>query len=313
MSSFDQPLAPVRAMTASFVDEISAADSSTTPQPARIYDYLLNGGTNLGVDRDFAKKQIDRHPDLPLIAEENRSWLIRATRFIRAAGVRQFLDLGSGFPDENVSIHNISDSGAGNVEESRVIYVDNDPIVAIKIFNTLSDVDLIGRHNVIRGDIRQADRIWQVAVDEGMFDPARPVGLIAAALLHFVPDEVGDGLMAPERAMAFLRERCAPGSYLALSHGTLDDANDTDRAQITEIADDYTARSTAPVHLRGRDEITRLFGDWPMVNPGLAWTPQWRPGDWKRDLDEPAKARILAGVAHHPVPADNRSAMGQIA
>jgi hypothetical protein len=307
MPTFDEPLAPVRAMTSSFAAEITTEHSSTMPQPGRVYDAYLGGATNLEVDRAFAEQQIKRHPRMRLIARENRYWQIRATQFIRDAGVRQFLDLGSGLPDLMRSVHHISDSGSGDITRSRVIYVDNDPVIAAQAFGALSDAGLLGRHNVIHGDIRQVDRIWQVAVEGGMFDPRQRVGVIAAALLHFVTDDVGKDLFAPDQAMSYLRERCAPGSYLAISHGTLDEADALDRAEVTEVAEDYTARSTAPVQLRDRAEIARFFGDWPLVDPGLTWTALWRPDRWSPALDDPTQVRILAGVAHHRASVDDRS------
>jgi O-methyltransferase involved in polyketide biosynthesis len=306
MSPSDQHVPAVSAMTNSLARAITTQESEVKPQPARVYDYYLNGATNFAVDRDFAKEQIARHEDLPLIARENRYWQARAAHFIRCTGVRQFIDFGSGLPAQQ-SVHEIVDSVPGT---TRVIYVDNDPVVVARAFTILTEDKLYGQHHVIWGDVRQSDKIWQAAIDQEMFDPAEPVGLIASAVLHFVPDHIDNsidrgngGLLSPQQALAFLRDVAAPGSYLAISHATLDDVRPDERDSITAIAEDYTKRSTAQVQLRSRVEISRFFGDWPVLAPGLAWTAQWRPGElggrnlepW---IEDPARYRILAGVAH---------------
>lgn len=288
---------PVLAMEAELARAV-LADTETKPHEARIYDYLLGGAANWAVDRQFAKEQIRQYPELPWMCSQNRQCVVRFTQHLIDAGVRQFIDIGSGLPTQS-SVHQVADQRAPG--QARVVYVDHDPVAAAHSYLLLEDGHQLDRHSVVQGDLRYTPRIWSEILDHQLLDPAQPIAVILAAVLHFVPDEVEPDQVAPAGALTFLRERLVPGSHLAITHATYDGMSEQERAKLARVAGNYDHESTARTQVRSRAEITGLFGDWQLLEPGLVWVAQWRPDSPAGDMD-PAKSRVLAGLARKPRP-----------
>lgn len=262
------------------------------PSEARVYDYYLGGASNFQVDRDFAQAQIARYPDMPLIARENRAFLQRAVRYLVAAGVRQFLDVGSGLPTEG-NVHQIADEEAPG--ETRVIYVDRDPIAHTHAGRLLRESGDPARHVALRADLLDTADLWRQVTDTGLFDLSEPVALLLAAVVHFVPDE-----RKPQDSVRWLQDQLAPGSFLVLSHATGEQLSTSQREAAEGVRSQYEEKAANPGVFRTRQEVAALFGDWPLVEPGLVWTPQWPDPASTRFQGDPARAFISAGVARRP-------------
>lgn len=253
-----------------------------TPNVARIYDYFLGGKDNFEADRDAAEKVIALMPGSRAGARVNRAFLVRAVRYlVEEAGIRQFLDLGAGLPTQG-NVHEIA--LAGN-PDSRVVYVDYDPVVCAH-----SRALLPVGHNVgiVQADLRQPESIVEHPITRRLLDFSKPVAVMMVSILHFVADEDD-----PHGNVAQYRELCAPGSYLAISHLTGDRLLQA-RPKETELARQVYSRSTAPVHLRTRDQIQRMFAGYELVGPGLTWLNDWRP-ETPLPTDVPGATWISAG------------------
>lgn len=233
----------------------------TTPNVARMYDYLLGGKDNFEADREAVREVIRHAPDTPFMARENRAFLRRAVRFLAAAGIRQFVDIGSGLPTRG-NVHEIAHQVA---PDARVVYVDAEPIVL-----THGRALLAGKPEVavVRGDARCADAILKNPEVSELIDLDQPIAVLMLAVLHFIND-VDD----PPGIVARLRATMAPGSYLAVSHVTAD--FDADR-RVRDAAAAYE-KASYQITLRGRAEVTRLFDGFDLVEPGLTTLSLWRP------------------------------------
>ena len=258
--------------------EPSAARPATA---ARIYDYLLGGVNNFAADREVAQKVIDGLPHVRDAARANRAFLGRAVRFLaRDAGIRQFLDIGSGIPTSQ-PVHQTAQEAAPG---SRVVYVDNDEVAVAHSRLILDDNP---DATVIQADLREPAKILVDPETQLLIDFTKPVGLLLMAVLHFIPGE--DDVA---RIMTTLREALVPGSYLVICHSC--------RESRPEMADSatsvYNSRVAAQWVMRSRDEIRGLFEGFSLVGPGLVWIPEWRP-DSPADVPEnPQQYWGLVGV-----------------
>jgi hypothetical protein len=232
-----------------------------------MYDYMLGGKDNFAVDREAAERSIRAVPQLPWFARENRKFLGRVVRFCAAAGVSQFLDIGSGLPTMD-SVHQVAERVTANPQ---VVYVDNDPVVV-----THSRALLATSHTAaILGNVIRPEEILQDAELKGMLDFSKPVAILLIAILHFVPDEFDPG-----RSVAVLREALAPGSFLAVSHIRFRPGQVEGTTPLSEAARELgEARKkmppTAPV--RDNEQIGAFFGDFTVIDPGLVDVWNWRP------------------------------------
>jgi SAM-dependent methyltransferase len=256
-------------------------DAQKPATAARIYDYLLGGTHNFPADRAAAQMLVQAAPTVPGIARATRAFLRRAVRFLGDAGVRQFLDIGSGIPTAG-HVHEVAES----VPDARVVYVDIDPVAVAESLELLEGND---RATAIRADLRDAKAILDHPSLKRLIDFGQPVGLLLVSMLHFVDD---DSFAAVERLVAAL----GPGSYLAISHGTIPEEElpgDVDEARAV-----YRSNTSTPLNTRSRADILRFFGGLELVEPGLIWTPLWRPGAGDPDdfAANPALAGILAAV-----------------
>ncbi|MCO5969926.1 SAM-dependent methyltransferase [Actinoallomurus soli] len=242
-----------------------------TPSPARMYDYWLGGKDNFAADREAAEKVIAAHPEQRELVRANRDFLVRAVAYLAEQGIEQFLDLGTGIPT-SPNVHEV----AREIRPAaRVVYVDNDPIVFAhnQAFRATDD-----RVATVHADIRRPGEILGDPAVKRLIDFDRPVGLLAVAVLHFVPEG--------EEVIATLRKTMAPGSFLALSTGTYEGLSPEQRERI----ENAYAKASAPAVIRSRAEIERLFTGFDVVDPGIVHVAKWR-------ADGPeTQGRLLAGV-----------------
>lgn len=253
----------------------AAGHDRVQPAAARIYDYLLGGNDNYPVDRAAADRVLAVAPDQRRLARANRAFAIRAVRVLAAAGIRQFIDLGTGFPT-SPSVH----EAARRADPSaRVVYVDHDPLV-----HAHNTAVLAGDSQVapIQADIRQPRVILGHPDVARLIDFSQPVGLLCVAVLHLVPDEEN-----PAGIIGQYRDPLCPGSYLVLSQF----AGDSDPRVMAELR---AASLGTPVqtYFRPRSEILRFFNGFELAEPGLTDVQDWRPDS----VSSPTRLRIAGGV-----------------
>jgi SAM-dependent methyltransferase len=251
---------------------------------ARVYDYWLGGSHNFLADQDVARAIAAVEPNMRAIARANRAFLGRAVRFLAAAGIRQFLDIGSGIPTES-NVHEVAQQAD---PDARVVYVDIDPVAVAH-----SKAILGGNQNatVIQADLREPEQILAHEGTRRLIDVGRPVGLLLMVVVHFIADADD-----PWRIVATLRDALAPGSYLVLGHATHE--GEPVVAHATEKV--YNRSVATDLHLRSRAEILRFFDGFQLVDPGLVYVPLWRadsPADVPAD---PSRFQCLVGVGHKP-------------
>lgn len=251
----------------------------TRPSAARMYDYLLGGGHNFDADRKLAAKVSGAHPGCWDIARLNRSFLRRAVLELSAAGVRQFLDLGSGIP----TVGNVHEIAQRADSEARVVYVDNDPVAVAHCQLILEGNDRAG---VVQADLREPEGILTSPTTRGLLDLDQPVGLLMVCVVHFVSPEAD-----PVGLLSRFREALVPGSYLALSHLTADSGAAEMDALVRVMQ-----TSKDPIHPRSRVQISELFSGFELVEPGLVGIADWRPGSPGDDGNVPERDQVLAGV-----------------
>ncbi|WP_405824859.1 SAM-dependent methyltransferase [Streptomyces sp. NBC_00838] len=234
---------------------------TSRPHPARMYDWFLGGKDNYPVDEEMARQLLELNPLGREMAKCNRAFMHRATRWLGdTAGVRQYLDIGTGIPTEP-NLHQIAQEVAS---DSRVVYTDNDPIV-LRHAEALLRSSPEGLTEYIQADAREPDRIVEQAGK--ILDFGKPVALSLIALLHFVPDEDG-----AHELVRKLLEPLASGSYLVISHVT----GDYDPEGSEKAAELYKAKGV-PLALRSRDEVGRFFDGLELVDPGVCLVAEWRP------------------------------------
>ena len=263
--------------------------SLAKPSVARIYDYILGGTHNYAIDREFAEKQLAVMPDMREAMLANRAFLGRAVRYAVQQGIRQFVDIGSGLPSAG-QVHQIADEEAPG--ECRVVYVDYEPIAHAHA-EILLDADADPqRHRAVCADYLEYEDLWDQVLATGVINPDEPACLLVVALLHFMqPDQ------QPEQAMAYYRDQLARDSLLVLSHG----CDELDDESIQSVVSNYKSTTNA-AYLRSRAEFSEFFGDFGLVDPGLAWVPEWRPDSGDASIEEfwdgnAARSRLLGGVA----------------
>jgi O-methyltransferase involved in polyketide biosynthesis len=240
------------------VDAITA----NTPNVARMYDYYLGGKDNFANDRAAADEVLAIAPATRALARANRDFLGRAIRFLSAAGIRQFIDVGSGLPTRE-NAHEVAQRAA---PDSRVVYVDNDPVVLAHSRALLAKDQ---RTVIVGADMREPGDILEHPGLRDALDLSRPVAVLFVSVLHCLTDEDG-----PAQIVARFRERMAPGSHLVISHITAMDQTDTAErgAEVYRKKNASTAMT-----LRDPQQIRALFDGFELLEPGLVPLPEWRP------------------------------------
>jgi hypothetical protein len=270
-------------------DEVPSGVDPTRPSPARLYDYFLGGTNNLPVDREAGERLKAAIPDMVDAIWANRGFHGRAAVWLADHGIRQFIDIGSGLPTQNnthQAVHRVA-------PDARVVYVDHDPMVAAQCGPLLAGD---GTTAMVTADMRDPDAVFGDPGLRRLIDLAEPAGVLMTAVLHFVPDgEDPWGLVA--RYMAGV----APGSYLALSHGTYDKMPPD---QIQAGRDTY-AKATEQVYVRSKADVARFFDGLELVSPYpgadhvITYAGLWGAEDLEAADTEGSRA-IYCGVARRP-------------
>jgi len=255
---------------------------TSVPHIARVYDYWLGGKDNFAADRELGERTLAAYPNLVFSVRANRAFLARAVRFLAAeAGIRQFLDIGTGIPTAD-NTHEVAQRVA---PESKIVYVDNDPIV-LSHAQALLTSKPEGTCAYLDADLRDPDTILAAAADT--LDFSQPVAVMLIAVMHFIGDDAEAG-----EIMNRLTGACVPGSFVALSHA----ASDIDAAQMAEMVRRLNQSTAEKTTLRDRPGVTRLFDGLELAEPGVIRAAEWRP-------DSPAEAAspaaLWAGVARKP-------------
>jgi len=248
--------------------------------PARVYDYLLGGKDNYAADRAAAQEFARAMPSILPGVQANRAFLRQAVEYlVGEAGIRQFLDIGTGLPTA-YNTHQVAQSVA---PESRVVYVDNDPIVLAHARALLTSTPQ-GATDYLDADAREPEKILREAART--LDFSQPVAVMMLLVLHFIPDADD-----PHQIIGKLMSALPPGSYLAVSDAT----TDIDTERVAGATAQYNAR-TGPTYSspRTRAEIARYFTGLEFVEPGLVPVAQW-------STVAPAMAiPAYAGIARKP-------------
>ncbi|PZG10426.1 SAM-dependent methyltransferase [Nonomuraea aridisoli] len=260
----------------------------TIPSVARMYDYYLGGKDNFRADREAAEAIIElareTGTDVREVALANRGFLIRAVRHIAESGVRQFLDLGTGLPTQD-NVHQVVQRVSPG---SKVVYVDNDPIVLVHAQALLAE----NRDTVVmEGDLHDPAAILKAAAAH--LDLSRPVAIVVAAVLHFFPDD--DEVAG---VVSTLRDALAPGGHLVISHGYIEpEAGEADK--MDEARGVYRRSATGSVAWRDRETVRGYFDGLDLLEPGIVPAQDWRNDD-PYPVPGLAKGGVLAGVGRKP-------------
>jgi hypothetical protein len=234
---------------------------TSVPHSARFWNYLVGGKDNFAADRRAAEQVMATTPVVAAIARGAREFLGRSVRYLTAeAGIRQFLDIGTGVPTAN-NTHEVAQSIAPS---SRIVYVDNDPIVLTHARSLLTSTPQ-GLTSYVDADVRDPEAI--VAEAAQTLDLSRPTAIMLLFVLNFVPDmdQVRD-------VVSRLLAAVSPGSYMAVAHP----AADLDPA-MAEGARRWNEMATEPLTLRSRAEVASLFDGLGLLEPGVVTVNQWRP------------------------------------
>jgi hypothetical protein len=253
------------------------------PSGARIYDYYLGGPHHFAADRQAAAVVLGAIPDLPAVLRMGREFLRRAVTVAAEAGVDQFLDLGAGIPAPG----SVAEVARGLRPDARVVCVDVDPVAVVHGNRVHSGDTYAG---MLLADLTDADAVLGSEPVRRVLDLGRPVGLLAVAVAHFIPDTERLG-----RALDRYRDAVAPGSYLVMSHASVEG----DPGHAEHILRLYNS-TTSPMMLRDRDEFRALFGDWRMLPPGVTTAGAWRPDPERPELGGPSARAVIVGVAVKP-------------
>ena len=258
---------------------------SSVPHSARVWNYWLGGKDNFTADRAVGDQFAQLYPDITVVARSSRAFLKRAVTFLATeAGIRQFLDIGTGMPSAE-NTHQVAQAAA---PESRIVYVDNDPLVLAHARALLTGTPE-GATEYVDADLRDPAAILRAA-GRTTLDLSRPTGLILMNILGHVGD-LDEAVAIVGSLMAAL----PPGSYLVTADGT----NVIDGPAFTQAIDVWNANAPLAYHLRHPDDLARFLTGLEVVEPGLVPCAQWRPApdaapEELRAVDE------YGAVAHKP-------------
>jgi hypothetical protein len=246
---------------------------------ARVYDYWLGGKDNFAPDRAAAEAAMREDPNVVEGVWGNRAFLARVVRYLAGpACVRQFLDIGTGIPAAD-NTHEVAQDRAPG---SRVVYVDNDPIVLAHARALLTSATE-GATAYLDQDLRDVGEIVRAAA--ATLDFGRPVAVMLIGILHCIPDEDD-----PAGIIRRLMDAVPAGSYLAISHP----ANDLNDPGVRRLASRLNELMTMELRFRSRAEVAAFFDGLDLVEPGLVRAPEWRPD---RDTDATNPAALWGGLA----------------
>jgi O-methyltransferase involved in polyketide biosynthesis len=264
---------------------------TSVPHAARVWNYWLGGKDNYAVDRKIGDEILAVFPAQAEIARQSRAFLTRAVSYLAGeAGIRQFLDIGTGLPTAN-NTHEIAQRLA---PESRIVYVDNDPLVLAHARALLTSTPE-GACDYIDADLHSADRIITEAART--LDFAKPIAVMMLGILGYVPDEDEPGSI-----VARLMSHVPPGSYLVINDGTNvfhdqtedESTEDSPRARVVAL---YAATGAIPYRLRTPKQIEGFFAGLELIDPGVVSVSQWRS---EAAPFGPPKVDSFCGVGRKP-------------
>ena len=264
-------------------DDIAGTGIDTrVPHSARIWNYWLGGKDNYAVDRAAGDEYARAFPGIRDVARASRHFLTRTIRYLaEEAGIRQFLDVGTGLPTAE-NTHEVAQRAA---PESRIVYVDNDPLVLAHARALLTSTPE-GATAYIDADLREPDKILAEAATT--LDFTKPIALILSGVLGHVVD-TGEARSIARRLMDALPS----GSYLSLNDGTSVVAGEA----YEEAAETYNESGALPYVLRTPEEIASFFDGLELVQPGVVSCPQWRP---EATASGPSEVDAFGGVGRKP-------------
>jgi hypothetical protein len=265
---------------------------TTVAHTSRVYDYLLGGTDNFAVDREVAQHAFAAYPGgvdgARADARANRAFLGRVVRHLAGeVGIRQFLDIGTGIPNAD-NTHAVAQA---TMPAARIVYVDNDPIVLAHSHAMLKSHPR-GATAYVHADLREPDVILKKA--GATLDLHEPVALVLIGLLHVIPDDED-----PHGLVARLVDAVPPGSYLAISHITVDD----EPQRMSEVMERLgeTMHQSNPPALRPLPDVVRFFDGLELVEPGFVPVNAWRPDDRPPGGQHPARrSPLYGGLARKP-------------
>jgi S-adenosyl methyltransferase len=266
-------------------DWVPAGVDTRRANIARVYDYLLGGRHNFSADRDAGRALSAVEPRIREFARANRNFLGAAVRYLCGAGIRQFLDIGSGIPAGG----NVHEVAAGAGPGSRVAYADVDPVAVAHAAAMLGRREDTG---VIQADLREPAVILARPEVRRLIDFTRPAGLLLVSVLPFIPDSED-----PWQVVATLRDALAPGSYLVICHATHEGQPEVTSQALNKV---YRGSVQASGNTRSRAGILRFFDGFELVPPGLTDIGRWRPGAAEPGPEADAQRWGLAGVGRKP-------------
>jgi O-methyltransferase involved in polyketide biosynthesis len=251
---------------------------ASVPHSARILNYWLGGQDNYAVDRRTGKRMLAMAPDMARSARENRYFLGRAVRYLAGeAGIRQFLDIGTGLPTAN-NTHEVAQRVA---PESRIVYVDNDPLVLVHARALLTSTPE-GACDYIDADVNDPETILREAART--LDFSQPVAIMMLAILQFVPGGQAQPIIGR------LIDAVPSGSYLTIAHPTAE----VDGEAMNKVMQFWNKHGSALMTLRTRAEIVRLFDRVKLLDPGVVSCPRWRPEP--ATTGETADVTVFCGI-----------------
>jgi hypothetical protein len=249
---------------------------------ARVYDYWLGGKDNFAADREAAEQARGAYPHIAAAVRAQRAFLARAVRYLAAeAGIRQFLDIGTGIPTAD-NTHEVAQAVAA---ECRVVYVDNDPMVLTHARALLTSHPQ-GVTAFLGADLRDPGTI--VAGAARTLDFSRPVAVMLIGILQFIPDEDD-----PYGIVTRLMAATAPGSFLTIAQP----ASDIEADAMAEFLRRYNKLAAEKAQFRGYADVARFFDGLELVEPGLVPQPTWRPAS---QIEAASPTVVWAGLARKP-------------
>jgi hypothetical protein len=262
-------------------------EKSSTQKPAtaaRMYDYYLGGIHNFPADREAADRIIKQFPSFPAVARANRAFLGRAVEYLVDAGIRQFLDVGSGIP----TVGNVHQIAQRKAPEARVVYVDIDPVAVAESLDILEGND---RATAVRADLRSPRDILQHPRIRKLLNFDQPIGLLLAAVLHFVPDDI-----EAYDVVGKLVDALPSGSHVVVSAAAAESFAPSG-ASTKAVIDVYRRQTTTSASSRSRSEIERFFTGLELVEPGVTWVHEWpEPQPAPEFADDPSRSGQWAGI-----------------
>jgi SAM-dependent methyltransferase len=238
---------------------------TSTPHSARVWDYWLGGKDNYPVDREAGDAVLRVLPGIAASAKHDRAFLGRAVRFLIGNGIRQFLDLGTGLP----TVDNTHEVAQRVAPSSRIVYVDNDPLVLAHARALLTSTSE-GACDYIEADIRDTDAVLSVAAQTLDFD--RPIGLMLLGVLNHILDDA-----EAQRIVGDLLRALRPGSHLVISHTCDATTEELDGEAMRRAVAEVMERGGTPICARSPEQIERLFAGTRLVEPGVVSCSRWRP------------------------------------